>query len=124
MDPSLTNCGEVRSGSIGPLRRAALATLVALVALALHAGGAAAGSPGCDQTVLGTPGKIRPESSGMSCRRIKEMVTSVSPGSQPYLFESPFTGKLWKCLAPGKRSTGPLLRCELKAARFSIVAVR
>lgn len=98
--------------------------LVALVALALHAGGAAAKSPGCDQTVLGTPGKIRPESSGMSCRRIKEMVTSVSPGSQPYLFESPFTGKLWKCLARGNRPTGPLLRCELNAMRFSIVAIR
>jgi hypothetical protein len=124
MDPSLTNCGEVRSRSIGPLRRAALAILVALVALALHAGAAAAGSPGCDQTVLGTPGKIRPESSGMSCRRIKEMVTSISPGSRPYLFESPFTGKFWKCLARGNRPTGPLLRCELNAMRFSIFAVR
>jgi hypothetical protein len=124
MDPSLTNCGEVRSGSIGPLRRGALATLVALVALALHAGGAAAGTPGCDQTILGNAGEIRPESSGMSCRRIKEMVTSVSPGPQPYLFESPFTGKYWKCLAPGNRSAEPLLRCELKSKRFSIVSAR
>lgn len=124
MDPSLTNRGEVRSGSIGPLHRAALALLVALAALALHAGGASARTPGCDQTILGTAGVIRPESSGMSCRRIKEMVTSVSPGPQPYLFESPFTGNYWKCLARSNRSTGPLLRCELKAKRFSIVAAR
>ena len=123
MDPSLTNCGEVRSGSIGPLHRVALAIVVALVALALHARGAAASSPGCDQTVLGTAGEIRPESSGMSCRRIKEMVTSVSPGSGAYLFESPFTGKFWKCRARGNRPTGPLLRCELNAMRFSILAV-
>jgi hypothetical protein len=124
MNPSLTNCGEVRSGSIGPLYRVGLAILVALVALALHAGGASAGTPGCDQMILGAAGEIRPESSGMSCRRIKEMVTSVSPGPQPYLFESPFTGKYWKCLAPGTRSADPLLRCELKAKRFSIVAAR
>jgi hypothetical protein len=98
--------------------------LVALVALALHAGGAAASSPGCGQTVLGTAGKIRPETSGMSCRRIKEMVSTVSPGPGSYLFESPFTGKFWKCRARGNRPTGPLLRCELNAMRFSIVAVR
>jgi hypothetical protein len=95
-----------------------------LVALALHAGSAAAGTPGCDQTVLGTAGKIRPENSGMSCRQIKEMVFSISPDSRPYLLESPFTGKFWKCRARGNRPAGPLLRCELNAARFSILAVR
>ena len=124
MDPSLTNCGEVRSGSIGPLHRAALAIPVALVALALHAGGAAAGSPGCDQTVLGTAGKIRPETSGMSCRQIKEMIVGISPDSRPFLTESPISGKFWKCRGRGNRPTGPLLRCELNAARFSILAVR
>jgi hypothetical protein len=124
MDPSLTNCGEVRSGSIGPLRHAALAIPVALVALALHAGGAAAGSPGCDQTVLGTAGKIRPESSGMGCRQIKEMIIGIPPDSRPYLQESPFTGQFWKCRGRGNRPTGPLLQCELNAARFSILAVR
>jgi hypothetical protein len=60
----------------------------------------------------------------MSCRQVKEMITSISPDSRPYLLESPFSGKLWKCRARGNRLTGPLLRCELKAARFSIVAVR
>jgi hypothetical protein len=124
MDPSLTNCGKVRSGSIGPLRRGALATLVALVAFALHAGGATAGSPGCDQTVLETAGKVRPESSGMSCRQIKEMIIAIPPDSRPYLQESPFTGEFWKCRGRGSRPTGPLLRCELNAARFSILAVR
>jgi hypothetical protein len=124
VDPSLTNCGEVHSGSTGPLRRAALAILVAMIALALHAGGAAGQLPGCDQTVLGTAGKIRPENSGMSCRRIKEMIIAISPDSQPYLQESPFTGQFWKCRGRGNRPTGPLLRCELNAARFSILAVR
>ena len=99
--------------------------IVALAALALGCGSsAAARATGCDQTVLGTAGRIRPETSGMSCRQIKEMVTSISPGGQPYLFESPFTGKLWKCRARGSRPTAPLLRCELNAARFSILAVR
>jgi len=123
MDPSLTNCGEVRSGSIGPLRLAALALLVALIALAIHAGGATASSPGCDQTVLGTAGKIRPESSGISCRQIKEMIFAIPPDSRPYLQESPLTGKFWKCRGRGNRPTGPLLRCELNATRFSILAV-
>jgi hypothetical protein len=60
----------------------------------------------------------------MSCHQIKEMVTSISPGPGPYLFESPFTGKFWKCRARGNRPTGPLLRCELNAMRFSIVDAR
>ena len=99
--------------------------IVALAALALGCGSsAAARATGCDQIVLETAGKIRPETSGMSCGQIKEMVTSISPGGQPYLFESPFTGKLWKCRARGSRPTAPLLRCELNAARFSILAVR
>jgi hypothetical protein len=113
--------------SDGPsLRGAALAVvlIVALAGLTVGCGSsAAARATGCDQTVLGTPGKIHPETSGMSCGQIKEMVTSISPGGQPYLFESPFTGKLWKCRARGNRPTAPLLRCELKAARFSILAV-
>ncbi len=103
---------------------AATAVLLVAVALALTACGsqAAADSP-CGQMVLETAGKIRPESSGMTCRQIKEMIIATPPDSSPYLQESPFTGRNWKCRGRGDRPTGPLLRCELGEAHFSIVAV-
>ncbi len=95
-------------------------TIAAAVATAGPAGAAAPGR--CDQIVLGVAGKIRPESSGMTCRQIKRMNTGVAPGGAPYLLESPFTGRFWKCRTRGTRPKAPLLRCELGSRRFSIVA--
>lgn len=101
-----------------------LAVGAALVAAALSAPGAtgAAAPGGCEQIVLDVAGKIRPETSGMTCRQIKRMNTGVVPGGAPYLLESPFTGRFWKCRTRGPRPKAPLLRCELDGRRFSIVA--
>ena len=54
----------------------------------------------------------------------QEMIVGIPPDSRRFLTESPISGKFWKCRGRGNRASGPLLRCELNAARFSILAVR
>ena len=99
-----------------------LLLVIAAATLATVASPADAAVSGCDQTVLGVAGVIRPESSGMTCRQIKRMNSGVMPGGAPYLLESPFTGRFWKCRTRGPHPAAPLLRCELGPRRYSIVA--
>jgi hypothetical protein len=103
-----------------------LGPIVAVTIAAVLAAGCSANAAtdsGCDQTVLGVAGTIRPETSGMTCRQIRRMNSAVSPGGAPYFVESPFTERLWKCRTRGSRPTTPLLRCELGERRFSIIAI-
>jgi len=95
------------------------AAAVAAILLTLGTGPADAAA-GCDQTVLGAEGVIRPETSGMNCRQIKQMITAVPAEPGGYLVESPITGRLWKCHRNEPHSRRPLLRCELHAAHFSV----
>lgn len=107
-----------------------VALIVALGAVVLFATacGASAdstalGPRGCDQTVLGTPGKIRPESSGLSCAAIKKLLSSVPAEPGGFLLSGESPDVVWKCNLYSARSAD-LVSCQRGLRKFRIVRAK
>jgi hypothetical protein len=75
---------------------------------------------GCAQVVHDVPGRVVPETSGMSCAAIKRMIQAAPSEPGGYLLEGP-SGVLWKCRLYRPSSPRLLLRCAYKAHRFSVL---
>lgn len=92
---SLTACGGQSSASSGPHR-------------------------GCVQE--GKPGWVLPETSGLTCSEINQMIQATPSEAGGFLLEGKATpGVLWKCRQYGAGSPRLLLRCIHERRRFSVV---
>jgi hypothetical protein len=79
------------------------------------------GSGGCREEVQGVGGKIRPETSGLSCARIKHLieVRPSEPGGFVAIGEEPH--RLWKCRVYVPKKSRVLLGCRHHEKHFSVV---
>lgn len=102
------------------------ASLVGL-ALCVFCGGCAdpstvAGDPSvCRQDVLGAAGKIRPETSGLSCAAIDELTFGIPSEPQAYSIMGRSPQLLWNCRLYAAREHSVLLRCRHREKHFTFV---
>lgn len=76
---------------------------------------------GCRQDIRGVTGVIRPETSGLGCSAINELIFGIPSEPQGYsiLGESPRL--LWQCRLYATRGHSVLLQCSHQARHFSVV---
>jgi hypothetical protein len=104
--------------------------LLAAAAIALLAAGCGGGSSGfadaCAQTVLDVEGRIDPESSGLTCDEVKQVVgggVPATPGG--YLIEATEPRATWKChIYPSSGTSPDLLACSHGVKSFAVRRVR
>lgn len=114
------------------LRPAVSLIVVGIVSILLSAGcggsspeparpmpkGAAAG---CQQRVLGIMGAIRRETSGLNCRAINRLISSIPSEPETYLISGRSPRLLWNCRFYGVEGQSVFLRCQHDKKQFSIV---
>lgn len=76
---------------------------------------------GCEQIVHDVPAQVMPETSGMSCVEIKEMIEVGPPEPGVYFLESPVSHLSWKCHLYDVNTSTLLLRCTHSRHQFSLV---
>lgn len=106
--------------------------LLAAIAAALLLGGcdgsssASIADQGCAQIVLGVEGRVDPETSGLTCAGVKEVLGgTVSPTPGVYFIETGEPRVTWKCHKyPSKGTSTDLLACSHGKQAFAIRRVR
>jgi hypothetical protein len=99
-----------------------ISTVLVLCVLASACAGSAvsAVSHGCQEEVWeGVPGMVHPETSGLTCDAIKELI-EVRP-SEPESFLVQGAHLQWKCRLNSPQGHTALLRCAHHRKHFSIV---
>lgn len=76
---------------------------------------------GCLQRVHGATGAIQRETSGLSCRAINRLISSVPSEPQGYSILGGSPRLLWNCKFYGLEGQSVLLRCQHDERQFSIV---
>jgi hypothetical protein len=109
-----------------------LAYLFAAIAVAIPLAGCGGGSSahladqGCAQIVLGVEGRVVPETSGLSCAGVKEVIGGAVPATAGgYLLGAGEPEVTWKChMYPSQGSSADLLSCSHGKQAFAIRRVR
>lgn len=104
-------------------------TSVLISAIMMCAGGVAcAGSPGLVETSTGcheeiwegVPGVVRPETSGLTCTAIKELIKYRPSEPQGFLVSNESSNLRWKCQLYPAKAHLILLQCAHHQKHFSV----
>jgi len=71
--------------------------------------------------IRGVGGKVQPETSGLTCAKVKEIIGSVPSEPQGYVVISESPHLLWKCRLNAAKGHSVLLGCIHHRKHFSIV---
>jgi hypothetical protein len=75
----------------------------------------------CAETILEVEGQVAPESSGLTCSQIEQLITSVPSTPGGFLFSSGNPRETWKChLYPSLAESTNLLTCARDNKEFSV----
>lgn len=105
-------------------RASALLPVTLMVWLLMIACGCAtnpARAAGCQESVSGVPGQIHPETSGLTCAGIRELIEIRPSTPEGFLTIGEHPHRLWKCRLYRAEGNAVLMRCRHHRERFSLV---
>jgi hypothetical protein len=117
-----------RPTSTHPTTLALIAAFAAAAILSVGCGASTLALPpelhGCEADVLGQKATIQPESSGLSCRRIRSYFAGVPADPGPFLMSPAGNDPpTWRCVIHGDVPTGTtILGCHIGRREFAYVA--
>lgn len=92
---------------------------------ACGAQGSVAEAGSCKQIVLEVDGRIVPESSGLTCAGVRQLLDSIPARPGSFLIVSKKPRVTWKCyLYPSAGDSKDLVTCSSRGRKFSVRRVR